>query len=126
VIVDTNVVLRLIIDEGTPQCVEAAELFNEAKKLLITDVVISEAVYILRAYYKKSRYEILDALTIVVELSNVVCDVNLVKEYLGIYVSTSLDIVDCYLIAYSLRSGEELKTFDKKMLDKYQEQKTKS
>jgi predicted nucleic-acid-binding protein len=111
----------MIIDEGTSLNAEAAKLFTEAEKILITDIVISEAVYILRAYYKKTRYEILDALTIVVDLSNVVCDTNLVKEYLGIYASTSLDIVDCYLIAYSLRSGDELKTFDKKMLEKYHE-----
>lgn len=71
---DTNVVVRLLVEDDVAQTAAAVRLVTRARdegaKLLVTDVVLCEVVWVLRSAYKKSREQIagwLDELTTSVE-----------------------------------------------------------
>lgn len=76
--------------------------------------VMAEVVYVLRGVYKVERAEIADTLIglldeISIENHTVIC------EALSLFSETSLDFVDCVLIARHRILGDEVVSFDKKL-----------
>lgn len=76
--------------------------------------IIAEVVYVLKGVYKIERVQISSTLKdfldeIEVENQEILC------EALNFYSETSLDFVDCILIARHRMFGEEVASFDKKL-----------
>jgi predicted nucleic-acid-binding protein len=63
---DTNVLLRFIINDDPPQNARAARLieatFAAGETLYLSDVVLCEAVWVLERAYRYSRQQIIDVL----------------------------------------------------------------
>lgn len=63
---DTNVVVRLLVEDDAAQTSAALRLVRRAReegaRLFIADVVVCEIAWVLRSCYAKSREEIADAL----------------------------------------------------------------
>lgn len=92
---------------------------SEEEKKIIEDgaftlpEVLAEVVYVLKGVYKVERTEIAQTLIdfldeIGIENQEVVC------EALSLFSETSLDFVDCVLIARHRILGDEVVSFDKK------------
>ncbi len=76
--------------------------------------VIAEVVYVLKGVYKIERQEIAGVL--IEFLDDVIVEnQNVVKEALFLFCETSLDFVDCILIARHRVLGDEIASFDKKL-----------
>lgn len=111
-LIDANVILRYLLGDH-PQMSE------EAKKIIVDGAftlpeVFAEVVYVLKGVYKVERTEIAKTLIdfldeISIENQEIVC------EALSLFSETSLDFVDCVLIARHRLLGDEIVSFDRKL-----------
>jgi predicted nucleic-acid-binding protein len=70
--VDTNVLLRRLLDDDAAQAERARRLFARNDQVLITDIVLAEAVWTLRGKrYKATKDDIIAAVTALLEEPNV-------------------------------------------------------
>ena len=111
-LIDANVILRYLLGDH-PQMSEEARQVIEGGAFTLPEV-IAEVVYVLKGVYKIERDEIgrtlIDFLDeVAVENQETVC------EALSLFSGTSLDFVDCILIARHRVLGDEIVSFDKKL-----------
>lgn len=111
-LIDANVILRYLLGDH-PQMSEEARRIIEDGAFTLPEI-IAEVVYVLKGVYKIERdtigrtlIEFLDEVT--VENQEAVC------EALSLFSETSLDFVDCVLIARHRVLGDEIASFDKKL-----------
>lgn len=111
-LIDANVILRYLLGDHQ-QMSEEARLIIEDGAFTLPEV-IAEVVYVLIGVYKierevvgKTLIEFLDEVS--VENQEVVC------EAFSLFSETSLDFVDCILIARHRVLGDEIISFDKKL-----------
>jgi len=115
VIVDTNIILRYLLNDDEKLNKKACEIID-SNDILIPNEVIIEACYVLNKLYNVEKEIIY---TLVIELmvqDNIFfTDRSLIYETFKAYSKANIDLVDCILYAYSKIEGYEIKTFDKKL-----------
>jgi len=112
--IDANIVLRFFLKDILTQALQAKKILEE-EKVIITNEVIAEIIYVLSSVYKEKREEISYALSELLKRDNIFNpDKEFVLKALEIYSQTRLDFVDCLLCAYG--KVDEIATFDKKLL----------
>ena len=110
---DTNMVLRYLLNDSREMADEAETIIKEGSVLLTTEVV-AEVVYVLKGVYSVERGQIASCL--LEFLSEVIIpEEQVVRLGLETYAEQNLDFVDCILYAYNRVKGYEVKTFDKKL-----------
>lgn len=115
-ILDTNFVLRYLLKD-VPDMFEIACNNIMYGDCSVYPEIIAEAVYVLKSVYKVERVEISNA--IISLLDEVICEKKeVVVKGLLLFAETTLDFVDCLLIAYNKCYGYEILTFDKRMMKK--------
>src|SRR5437016_14225809 len=71
--VDTNVLLRRLLNDDLNQAVMARNLFDKANRILITDIVLAETIWTLKGKrYKASKEDIVAVVMGLLEEPNVV------------------------------------------------------
>lgn len=111
-LIDSNVILRFILNDNVEMAQRAAEVI--ASGAYTKPEVIAEVVYVLKSVYstpKDKIKSIIHGLSDIVRIENSDC----VVYAIDMFASTSLDFVDCLLAAYHLLNGELVFTFDKKL-----------
>ena len=118
--IDTNVILRLLLEDHPINHKKAEGLFKEGQKgnvkLILIPEVIFEVCYVLRnkcGYTREAIGEVLSTLvaTSYVELFHL--EKELVLLALKIYSNNNIDIVDSILLALSKSTAIEVFSFDK-------------
>lgn len=109
-LIDTNVILRYLIDDDEEQSLIAEHIIDGAA--WTTPEVLAETSWVLSSVYHLSRERVAGAL---IEISHRVFlepqDVTM-KAILE-YDSTNLDFVDCMIVAYDKLNISNVFTFDK-------------
>ncbi len=119
-IIDTNILLDLLVRDGQRG---VDELFDSANKIVITDTILAEAVYVMIGpQFNFARDDVVSALCAVLKKSNVKHSSHVGESYLQLYARTNLDLADCYLIALAVKTKQPLKTFDRAMQRAYLKQ----
>lgn len=110
---DTNIVLRYLLNDNKEMADQAEKIIREGSAL-VTIEVIAEAVYVLKGVYSIERRKIESSLLeLLSEVS--VPEEKVVRLGLEAFAEHNLDFVDCLLYAYNRVKGYEIKTFDKKL-----------
>lgn len=119
--VDTNVLVRLFVNDDKAQAAKARALFDahadEDDSLWIADMVLAELVWALDRCYGRPRSDIVLVLRALagnatVELESAVC----MQAAVTLYELGPADFVDCLLASKAKHRGcESLRSFDKKM-----------
>lgn len=115
---DTNALLRLLINDIPPQHEAVKALLVKASgQLAVADTAIIELVFVLERYYGFSRQQAKEAVIGLMQLKEINCNRTLFEKALPIYLShPALSFEDCCLSAYAtLNEAEPLWTFDKKL-----------
>lgn len=117
-IADTNIFLRLILNDIPSQADEVEKLVKKAKrgdiKISVPQIIIFEIEYALSKYYKFPKTLIIDKLEAILAASYFsIQDGNIFKKSLKNYREKSLRLVDCFLIAKSEIEKMKIFTFDK-------------
>jgi predicted nucleic-acid-binding protein len=116
--IDTNIILRLIINEIPEQHNKSHALLSQkGVKFHIIDQVFVELEYALRMHYKFDRPIICNALQTIISQKNIVSNKELLFNTLTTYgVKLNISFVDCMLAEHATQSkASPLYTFDKKL-----------
>lgn len=111
-LIDTNVILRFVLNDNAEMAKRAAEVIESGA--YTKPEVIAEVVYVLKSVYstpKDKIKSIIRGLSDIVQIENSDCVIHAID----LFSSTSLDFVDCLLVAYHSLKGETVFTFDKKL-----------
>jgi len=118
VVVDTNVILRLLLADIKDQYEKAKALFRQVemgkKKIFISVLVVNELIWIMENYYEKTRGEYLEQVMSLLALKNVKlfdADKKLVVEALRSMLKYNLDFTDLYI----WKTGMDIVSFDKQL-----------
>lgn len=111
-LIDANVILRFILNDH-------AEMSKRATEVIVAGAytkpeVIAEVVYVLKSVYstpKDKIKSIIRGLSDIIRIENADCVVHAID----LYADTSLDFVDCLLVAYHSLNNESVFSFDKKL-----------
>ncbi len=116
VIVDTNIVLRYLLNDVEELNEEATKIID-SNDVLIPNEIAVEVCYVLQKLYKVEKEVIY---TLIIELmaqDNIFFENrSLIYEAFKLFAKKNLDMVDCMLYAYSVVENKEIKTFDKKLM----------
>ncbi len=119
VYVDTNVLLRFVTGSPTGQTEQAKRLFEAAERgkimLVLDEIVLAEAVWVLSSLYKFSKGEIRDVLQVIVAHPGIgMHDKTGALLALTLYADMKVDFEDALISVHMARDGiEEIYTFDK-------------
>jgi predicted nucleic-acid-binding protein len=112
IILDTNAVLRFIIGDDTERLQKVIELLDTVDCIVPIEVVV-EVVYNMVKYYGHTRNIIADKIKDFISIKeDLVEKENVVRYGCNVYASTSLDFVDCMLLAYANVNGNSVFSFD--------------
>ncbi|MBQ8385700.1 MAG: PIN domain-containing protein [Spirochaetaceae bacterium] len=114
--VDTNILLRFIIDDNK-ELADIAENILKLDECHLLPEVIPEIIYVLRSVYKYRREDIAQAIQRLLPLV-VVKEQLLTNLALTYFAQFNLDYVDCILLARNKLYGREVATFDKELEQK--------
>lgn len=112
-VIDANLILRYLL--GDPEAGRVEKLLRSKNKLLLSDVILAEIVWVLDSYYKWDRSKIVESLISLVRLSSIVCNKLLLTETLTILgKQKSFDFADDYSVALmGMSKIKDIYTFDK-------------
>ncbi len=114
---DTNVVLRFLLDDVPEQTQLATKLITK-DKVYVTDVVVIEAIYVLEKVIGLSRQDITKLISDFLGFSNVVHNPYFLLDTIKLYKrQPALSIVDCYATAEAKAYSNKLVTFDKRLVN---------
>jgi predicted nucleic acid-binding protein len=117
-LLDTNVLLRFLLGDHEELSPKAVRLFQQAADreclVILTDLGIAEAVWVLTSYYKLQKKPVAESLAKLLVRAGVHCpDLEGVLDALARFKSTNCDFYDCYLAAQGVAAGLTIASFDK-------------
>ncbi len=114
-LIDANVILRYLLADNQVMAQQAKEVVENGA--YSKPEVIAEVVYVLKGVYRVGRADVAAYLKALLQV--IQCPEEEAVIYaLDLYAQTSLDFIDCLLIAYHKLNSETVFSFDKK-LNKY-------
>lgn len=114
---DTNVVLRFLLDD-VPQQTAAATKLIENEQVYVTDVVVAEVVYVLENAMSLPRRDIVELTRDFLGFENVAHNMYFLLDVIDMYSQCpALSIVDCYAAAEAKAYGNQLASYDKKLIN---------
>ena len=119
-ILDTNVMVRFLVGDVPDQKEKAEKWFKDAESgkcnIMVTAVTIAEVSFVLESYYKLSREQIIDALTVFISQRWLEIPERQELLHLWQWYRKGLHFVDSYLLAHSHFNQYQILTFDKEIL----------
>ena len=117
-LLDTNVLIRFILGDHAKLSPAARKLFGEACDgkcaLILTEVAVAEAVWVLHSFYNVKRNPITEYLSKIILSAGVRCmKRDEMLDALNRFASTKCDFLDCYLASLAAASGDHVATFGK-------------
>lgn len=117
---DTNIILRLILQDNNDHLSKIINLIESSKteSLHVADAVFFECAWVLAGdYYKFDRALIGRALLEICNIPQINCNRQLIESAVPLYIATSsVSFIDvCLAIYSSLNNASPLLTFDEKL-----------
>lgn len=112
---DANVVLRYFLNDIPEQSIRSrAVIVNSAT--YITDVVLTEVVFVLERVVEMSRSDIVRLVKTFLSLPNLIYNDYFIDQTIDLYgAQKSLSFVDCYAATEARMYNNSLVTFDKQL-----------
>jgi len=118
VAVDTNVLLRVLVDDpgNAGQCAAARRRVRQAERVYVSEVVLAETVWVLVMSYQFDKQEVLETFARLLENERFVFrSTKVVMDALGLYVDYPVDFADCLILSDGRTHGAPLLSFDQKL-----------
>lgn len=112
--IDTNVLVRLVVDDDPEQTRRARKLFRRGE-VLVTTTVLLESAWVLAGAYGRNREQVSKALRGVLGLEGVTTDSPAVVAQALDWFDAGLDFADALHLA-GAAGAESFVTFDQRMV----------
>lgn len=118
-LVDTNVILRYLIEDGGEKAEQAKKLMKRVETgeefIEISVLVTAEIIWTLEKVYKIPRADVVARLLDMFMLTGVKSkEKRVITRALNVYGTMNVDFTDCYLVFLSKESDVPVYSFDKK------------
>jgi len=118
-IADTNFILRYFLADNKESYKQTKLIFEQARtgqcQIEIEQSVFTEVTFVLSSFYEVPRIEIVRILKSLLSYKGIKVDSDIYSDALDIYLENNIHIVDSIIALKTLKSGNELLTFDKKL-----------
>lgn len=115
IVVDTNVILRYLLNDNEELSSKATEIIDNNDIFIPTEVIV-EASYVLKKVYNVHKEKIFEAIKLLINMEGISFqNRDTIELAFKTYSEENLDIVDCMLFAYSKNEKYNVATFDKKL-----------
>lgn len=116
-LVDTNLIVRYLVQDHEKHAKAAAKLFDACDKaelvIVLLPVVLAECVFVLESFYEHSRGDIASALGTLISSPGVeISRAEIHLDALDRYQRTKIHFVDCVIAATSAAENTSVATFD--------------
>ncbi len=117
--IDTNVMLRLLLDDDPPQVRRARHIASSAEAaghpLFVNDVVLTETVWTLGSRYNANKGELIDTLRSLLYNARLAFESrSVLSEAVAQFERSSAGFADCLIIAKNAAAGcDHTATFDR-------------
>jgi predicted nucleic-acid-binding protein len=120
-ILDTNIIIRYLVNDHPEHYKIAKEFFAKVKlgevKVFLEQTVFTEIIFVLSKIYIIPRSKIVEVLEELLTYKGLYNhEKEVLLESLKIYSTTSLDIVDCVVVAKAKFFGLAVESFDKTLI----------
>lgn len=112
-IADANVILRYLLNDHPTMSPAAKEIITAGAQTTVE--VLAEVVYVLNGLYHMDRASLSEGLLVFLD-DIYIAKKAAVRYALKLYGQSKLDFVDCVLAGYHHADGDEIATFDRKLL----------
>jgi predicted nucleic-acid-binding protein len=115
--IDTNVLVRLLLDDDAEQARAARSLQRAHAPLFVSHVVLAETAWVLASAYRFSRDKLRALLEMLLDTDGLVLqEPDIVQAALTAFRSSKADFSDCLILAIAQSAGmAPLATFDEKL-----------
>jgi predicted nucleic-acid-binding protein len=115
--VDTNVVVRLLLDDDADQAAAAAALQKAHAPLYLSHVVLAELAWVLGSAYEFRREKLARLLGMLLDADGFVLqDPPVVQTALAAFRASNADFSECLILSIAQSAGATpLATFDRKL-----------
>jgi predicted nucleic-acid-binding protein len=104
--VDTNVLIRHLTGDPPAQARKATAVLRDAERLLVTDVVFAECVFVLESFYEAPRGQVATAMRALLAMPTMAfADQPVLLRALEIYEQDRLHFAEAQLVAAAEASG---------------------
>ena len=111
---DTNIVLRFLLNDVPSQTAKAKTLLSRSPTY-VSDVVVTEAVFVMESFFGLDRTSIAHLIRMLMAVPGLISSFFL-QDVIDLYLARpALSWVDCYAAIEAKISGNSLYTFDKKL-----------
>jgi predicted nucleic-acid-binding protein len=120
-LVDTNVIIRHLVQDNARQAAVAGALFARCDRgecaVVILPAVVAECVFVLESFYGHPRGKIAEAMAGMISSPGVeLADLQTHHHALNLYSRSKLHFVDCLIAAHAAANGLPVATFDRELL----------
>lgn len=113
---DTNVILRFLLNDIQAQTLRARRLIS-GSQVYVSDVVVTETIYVLEQTLKYDRSFISGLLRMFLDLPRLSHNDHILPDAISLFEKRpALSFVDCYAATEAKVFGTKLYTFDKKLV----------
>ena len=103
---DTNVLIRHLTGDPPEQARRATAFLTRADELLLADLIVAEAVFVLESFYGVRRDRVAELVRSVIAFpAIVVVDAALLLRAIELYEVDRLDFAEAYLVASAETTG---------------------
>jgi predicted nucleic acid-binding protein len=104
--VDTNILVRHLTGDPPEMAARATAYLRSETRVLLTDLVAAETVYVLESFYEAPRQQVAQAVRSLIGLNTVICvDTALLLRAIEVYETDRLDFAEAYLVACAESTG---------------------
>lgn len=108
VLIDTNIVLRFLLQDHETLSLQAKDIIDNHITICL-NAVLYEVIHVLQSVYQIDRQRIADKLLVLFENSIIESENTQVTiKALTIFKETSLDFMDCLLLAYHIVDNDAI------------------
>ena len=116
--VDTNLIIRYLVQDHEKHARTAAKLFDACDRgevvIVVLPAVLAECVFVLESFYEHSRTDIASALSRLISSPAVeIGGVEVHLDALNRYKRTRVHFVDCLIAASAVAENLSVATFDR-------------
>jgi predicted nucleic-acid-binding protein len=117
--VDTNVLLRLLLDDDEDQARAARSLQRRHASLFVSHVVLAEMAWVLRSAYGFRRDRLRTLVQMLLETDGIsLQEPQQVRDALSAFETSRADFSDCLILAIAESAGmAPLATFDQRLAE---------
>ena len=113
--IDTKVLVRHLTGDPPEMAARATEYLRVEDELLLVDLVVAEAVYVLESFYESPRTAIAESIRSLLAMESlIVVDAPLLLRAVDVFENDQIDFSEAYLVACAETTGvSRVASFDR-------------